>query len=56
MRIVRLTAENVKRLKAVEIHPDPHMQVIGGDYQLWIERVGDGDEGAVIIEDGEVAR
>lgn len=25
------------------------------DYQVWIERVGDADEGAVIIEDGEVA-
>ena len=24
-------------------------------YQMWLERVGDGDEGAVIIEDGEVA-
>lgn len=24
------------------------------DVQLWIERVGDGDEGAVILEDGEV--
>jgi predicted ATP-dependent endonuclease of OLD family len=24
------------------------------DMQIWIERVGDGDEGAVIIEDGEV--
>lgn len=24
------------------------------DYQVWIERVGDADEGAVIIEDGEV--
>lgn len=30
-------------------------QVKGGDFQLLIERVGDGDEGAVIIEDGEVA-
>ncbi len=25
------------------------------DYQVWIERVGDADEGAVIIEDGTVA-
>lgn len=25
------------------------------DYQVWIERVGDADTGAVIIEDGEVA-
>lgn len=25
------------------------------DYQVWIERVGNADEGAVIIEDGEVA-
>lgn len=30
MKIVRLTAENVKRLKAVEITPDGHMQVITG--------------------------
>lgn len=29
-------------------------QVTAGDFQLWIERVGDGDEGAVVIEDGEV--
>lgn len=25
------------------------------DFQLWIERVGDADQGAVILEDGEVA-
>jgi DNA repair exonuclease SbcCD ATPase subunit len=25
------------------------------DAQIWIERVGDGDEGAVVIEDGEVS-
>ena len=30
MKIVRLEAENVKRLKAVEITPDPTVQVIGG--------------------------
>jgi hypothetical protein len=24
------------------------------DYQVWIERVGDGDAGAVVIEDGEI--
>lgn len=30
-------------------------QVSANDYQLWIERVGNADEGAVIIEDGEVA-
>lgn len=30
-------------------------QVEDGDFQLFIERVGDSDEGAVIIEDGEVA-
>lgn len=30
-------------------------QVADGDYQLLIERVGNADEGAVIIEDGEVA-
>lgn len=30
-------------------------QVSANDYQLWIERVGNSDEGAVIIEDGEVA-
>lgn len=29
-------------------------QVAERDFQLWIERVGDADEGAVIIEDGEV--
>ena len=29
-------------------------QVAGNDFQLWLERVGDADEGAVIIEDGEV--
>lgn len=29
--------------------------VTANDYQLWIERVGNADEGAVIIEDGEVA-
>lgn len=30
-------------------------QVAGNDFQLWLERVGDADEGAVVIEDGEVA-
>lgn len=30
-------------------------QVAGADFQLWMERVGDADEGAVIIEDGEIA-
>ena len=30
MKIVELQAENVKRLKAVEITPDGTMQVIGG--------------------------
>lgn len=29
-------------------------QVAAHDFQLWIERVGNADEGAVIIEDGEV--
>lgn len=29
-------------------------QVSEHDFQLWIERVGDSDEGAVIIEDGQV--
>ncbi len=26
----------------------------GSDYQIWIERVGDGDECSVVIEDGEI--
>lgn len=30
MHIIQLTADNVKRLKAVQINPDPHLQVIGG--------------------------
>ena len=30
MRIVELYAENVKRLRAVSITPDPTVQVIGG--------------------------
>lgn len=30
-------------------------QVADGDFQLWVERVGNADEGAVIIEDGQVA-
>ena len=30
-------------------------QVAANDFQLWIERVGNADEGAVIIDDGEVA-
>ena len=30
-------------------------QVKEQDFQLWLERVGDADEGAVIISDGEVA-
>ncbi len=30
-------------------------QVAENDFQLWIERVGDADAGAVLIEDGEVA-
>ncbi len=29
--------------------------VTANDFQLWIERVGNADEGAVIIEDGEIA-
>lgn len=29
-------------------------QVTDGGFQLWIERVGDADQGAVILEDGEV--
>lgn len=32
-----------------------HNQVRDGDYQLWLERVGDADQGAVVIEDGEIA-
>lgn len=30
MKIISLTAENVKRLRAIEIHPDETMQVISG--------------------------
>ena len=30
MKIIELTAENIKRLKAVEIKPDAHLQIIGG--------------------------
>ena len=30
-------------------------QVKEQDFQLWLERVGDADEGAILIEDGEVA-
>lgn len=30
-------------------------QVADNDFQLWLERVGNADEGAVVIEDGEVA-
>lgn len=30
MKVVQLTAENVKRLKAVDITPDQHVQVVGG--------------------------
>lgn len=31
-------------------------QVTEGGYQLWLERVGDADQGAVIIEDGQVTQ
>ena len=31
-------------------------QVADGGFQLWIERVGNADAGAVVIEDGQVAR
>ena len=31
-------------------------QVADGDFQVWIERVGDADDGAVIIEDGQVSQ
>lgn len=31
-------------------------QVADGDFQVWIERVGDADAGAVVIEDGQVAQ
>jgi hypothetical protein len=30
MKIIELTAENVKRLKAVRIKPDGHVQIVGG--------------------------
>lgn len=30
MKIIELTAENIKRLKAVEIHPADHVQVVAG--------------------------
>ena len=29
-------------------------QVAENDFQLWLERVGNADEGAVIIDDGQV--
>ena len=65
MKIIELQASNVKRLKAVDITPDGSLldsdamealraQVAENDFQLWLEKVGDADEGAVIIEDGEV--
>ena len=31
-------------------------QVADADFQLWIERVGNADDGAVVIEDGQVAQ
>lgn len=63
MKILSLEAQNILRLKAVRITPEGPVVVIGGenklaaekDMQVWIERVGDGDAGAIIIEDGEVA-
>lgn len=31
MKIIELNAENIKRLSAVEIHPDENLQIIGGN-------------------------
>ena len=44
MKIIRFTASNVLRIKAIEIE------------QVWVERVEDDSEAAVLIEDGSVVQ
>lgn len=57
MKIIRLDAANVKRLKAVEITPDGTLQVVTGANGAGKSSVLDAtaDGTAVLIEDGQVA-
>lgn len=52
LRVIRILDGSLLDADAMAAIRD---QVAEHDFQLWIERVGDADEGAVIIEDGEVA-
>lgn len=53
LRVLRITDGSLLDSDAMEAIRN---QVAAGDFQLWIERVGDADAGAVIIEDGQVAQ
>ena len=67
MKIVELQIENVKRIAAVNIKPDGSLLDDGNlamiadmaeehDAQVWVERVGDGPEVSILIEEGEITR
>lgn len=52
LRVLRIKDGSLLDAEAMSLIRE---QVAERDFQLWIERVGDADEGAVIIEDGAVA-
>jgi DNA repair exonuclease SbcCD ATPase subunit len=52
LRVLRVPDASLLDKKSMQIIRDT---AEAEDFSMWIERVGDGDEGAVIIEDGEVA-
>ena len=57
MKIIELQAENIKRIKAIEIKPMTNMVILEGknDFQIWMECVSNVKSGnAIYIEDGEV--
>ena len=52
LRVLRVPDASLLDKKSMQIIRDTAK---ADNFDMWIERVGDGDEGAVIIEDGEVA-
>jgi hypothetical protein len=52
LRVLRVPDASLLDKKSMQIIRDT---AAAENFSMWIERVGDGDEGAVIIEDGEVA-
>ena len=51
LRVVRILDGSLLDADALAAIRD---MAIAADFQVWIERVGDADAGAVIIEDGQV--